>query len=311
MYKCIKCGKEYKDLKNFSKSQSNLYEGWEGHLPICKSCFIDVYEELCEKYKDENRALRRICMMFDIHYKDKLIKPSELISHSAMLGKYLRTTNLAQNKGKTYEYNFLVDYADPIIIKNKNGEIVNQKDYEVPEEVVRRFGVGYTTEEYKELQREYDDWTTRNECRTKSQEQIFVRLSCKMLEIQKAQANNMDTKDLDKTYQDLLSTANLQPKQMKDESNVEGRTLSTLIKEWEENKPIQADDEFKDVDHIGKYIDIFFKGGLAAGIGLKGNFFSNLYYRIMDKFTVKKPEVKKEEFNQDLYNMIFGEDYGE
>lgn len=311
MYKCIKCGKEYKDLKNFAKSQSALYDGWSGHLPICRNCFVEVYDELCDKYKDENKALRRICMMFDINYKDKLIKPSELISHSAMLGKYLRTTNLSQNKGKTYEYNFLVDYADPIVIKNENGETVNQKDYEVPEEVIDRFGVGYSVEDYRFLQNEYNDWVTRHECRTKPQEEIFIRLSCKKLDIRKAEINGMDTKDLDKTYQDLLATANLQPKQMKNESNVEGRTLSTLIKEWEEYKPIEAEEEFKDVDHIAEYIDIFFKGGLAAGMGLKGNFFSNLYYKIMDKFTVKKPEIKEDDFNKDLYNQIFGDDYEE
>ena len=41
------------------------------------------------------------------------------------------------------------------------------------------------------------------------------------------------------------------------------------------------------------------------------NFFSNLYYKIMDKFTVKKPEIKEDDFNKDLYNQIFGDDYEE
>ena len=168
------------------------------------------------------------------------------------------------------------------------------------------FGSGFTDEDYKYLKREYDDWTARHECNTKAQEEVFKRICFKQLEILKATRRGEETKNLDATFQNLLDTAKLQPKQNSGEATADNQTLGTLIDKWENERPLpEIDEELRDVDKIGRYIDIFFKGHLAKMMGLK-NGFSNLYNKFMKKYTVEKPEYNDEENSEVLFDAIFG-----
>ena len=88
----------------------------------------------------------------------------------------------------------------------------------------------------------------------------------------------------------------------------DAQTLGTLIQKWENEKPLpDIDPELQDVDRIGLYIDVFFKGHLAKMMGLK-NGLSNLYNKFMKKYTVEKPEYKDDENNEALFDAIFGND---
>ena len=45
--------------------------------------------------------------------------------------------------------------------------------------------------------------------------------------------------------------------------------FGTLIDKWENTRPIpEIDEELKDVDNIGVYLDVFFKGHLAKMMGM-------------------------------------------
>jgi len=168
------------------------------------------------------------------------------------------------------------------------------------------FGFGLPDEAYIYCQNEYDDWVSRHECKTKAQEEIFKRICLKQWEILQATRRSESTKDLDATYQNLLSTGNLQPKQNSNDAISEAQTFGTLIQKWEENEPIpEVDEQFKDIDKIGLYIDVFFRGHLAKVLKLK-NAFSNLYDGVMKKYTVEKPNYNEETDQEDLFNHIFG-----
>ena len=67
---------------------------------------------------------------------------------------------------------------------------------------------------------------------------------------------------------------------------------------------------FKDVDKIGLYIDVFFKGHLSKMMGLK-NAFSALYERYIAKYTVKKPEYDEDVDSEVLFDKIFGKSIDE
>lgn len=74
----------------------------------------------------------------------------------------------------------------------------------------------------------------------------------------------------------------------------------------EEEKPIpEPDEDFKDVDKVGLYVDVFFKGHLSKMMGLK-NAFSSLYEKFMAKYTVKKPEYEEDTDSEALFDQIFG-----
>lgn len=312
--RCNKCGKEEKKYpqKFFYKARNQVWEANGHYLPICKQCIKEMLDEFTELYDgDDQMVVRRMCAFLDIYYCDAMFysalktKPS----YGSCFPTYMQRINIKQYKNKTYFDTYLDELKENQIKMEEI--IVKQEQNPIPEEVIKRFGKGYTYEDYDFLQTEYNDWTTRHECKTKSQEEIFMRLACTKLAIMKKQIDNESTKELDKLYQDLLASANLQPRQMKDGSGTEGKTLSLLIKEWEDTKPIiMRDKEFEDVDHIQTYIDVFYKGGLASGMGLKGNYFSKTYNKIMDKLTAKKreTEVEHDVSNDKLFDEIFGDD---
>ena len=302
-YKCPCCATSYVKLDdNFPASQSELYAGWNYHLPICKRCLDRMFEHYTEVYgNDEDKAIRRICEKYDIYYCESLLSASRKITKNrSRIHTYISKANLVQYKGKTF---------DTTLDEERTGDIIETLDdvkdaKKAKLKTVKFFGTGFSDDDYQYLQEQYDDWTTRHECKTKAQEEVFKRICFKQLEILKATRNGENTKDLDYTYQQLLDTANLKPKQTNMDALAEDRTFGQLIKIWENEKPIpEPDDEFKDVDGIGRYISIFFLGHLAKMVGIK-NKFSRMYEEEMNKYTVTKPEY--EEDTEALFDAIFG-----
>ena len=173
---------------------------------------------------------------------------------------------------------------------------------------VKFFGTGFSDDDYAYLQDQYNDWTSRCECKTKAQEEVFKRICFKQLEILKANREGRDTKDLDKTFQDYLDTANLKPKQNNLDTLSDAQTFGTLLAKWENERPLpEIDEDLQDVDKIGQYIDVFFRGHLAKMMGLK-NGLSNIYTKYMKKYTVERPEYEGDEDNEALFDAIFGGD---
>ena len=87
--------------------------------------------------------------------------------------------------------------------------------------------------------------------------------------------------------------------------------MGTLIQKFEETRPLpEIDPELQDIDKIGLYIDSFYRGHASKMLGIK-NKFSNLYEKVMSKYTVKPPEYDEESDSEDLFDKIFGsvEDY--
>ena len=85
-------------------------------------------------------------------------------------------------------------------------------------------------------------------------------------------------------------------------------SFDQLIEKWEEEKPIpEPEGEFKDIDHIGMLIDVFFRGHMAKMMGIK-NAFSTIYEKFMSKYTVTKPQYEEGADSETLFNKIFGEE---
>ena len=263
------------------------------------------YEIELEEYYIEKKTIKRICMMNDIYYSDKVFENALKSNTNTMLAAYMKTVNLIQYRKKTFdktieeeeiilEEETVDDYDD-----TKNLKKVNKK-------TVRFFGTGFSEDDYEFLQQEYVDWTTRHECKTKAQEEVFKQICFTQLELLKATRAKQDTKDLRATFQKLLETAKLQPKQNHSDTMSETQTFGTLIDKWENTRPLpEIDEELKDVDKIGLYVDVFFKGHLSKMMGLK-NAFSNLYTKFMKKYTVDKPEYNSDDNSEVIFDAVFG-----
>ena len=312
-YTCLSCGNEYVET-NYYNSNSEFYSA-TGKAPFCKQCVENFYQYFLDKYTNEGcltperKAVKRVCMILDVYYREDVFNSSmRKIKEDKMnispIGQYMKVIQLFQyNRNReTYDNTIAQEERDFIV-----GSIVDSvDDISVDQRTVDFFGKGFAEEDYKYLKREYDDWTARHECNTKAQEEVFKRICFKQLEILKATRKGEDTKNLDATFQNLLDTAKLQPKQNAGEATADNQTLGTLIDKWENERPLpEIDEDLKDVDKIGTYVDIFFRGHLSKTMGLK-NGLSNLYTKFIKRYTVDKPEYNDEENSEVLFDAIFG-----
>ena len=313
---CFHCGKEYVNT-NYYNSNSEFYMSI-GVIPYCKKCLDKFYQNYVKLYKrqgcsnPEKKAVKRICMAFDIYFREdvfnsaiKKVKEGEINTNP--FNQYMRIIQLSQyNRNReTYE-NTLSDDEE----RRSSGVDDDEEDVsEIIDEDTRNFfGAGFKSEDYKFLKKEYDDWTARHECKTKSQEEIFKDICFNRLQNLKALQRGEDTKDITASFQKLLDSGKLQPKQNSGDTMADNQTFGTLIDKWENTRPIpEIDEELKDVDNIALYIDVFFRGHLAKMMGLK-NGLSNLYTKFMKKFTVNKPEYNDDENSEILFDAIFGGD---
>lgn len=307
---CFVCGKEYVET-NYYNSKSIFFSSF-GKVPYCKQCIEKIFQQYVEKYKEENnlnpekKAVKRLCAAFDLFYSDTVYSSvlkqiSEKKMNISVISAYMKQIQLVQYQKKNYDTTLLDEEK---FIATLPDDVGIQMDVE--ESVINFFGTGFSEDDYKYLKREYDDWVARHECKTKAQEEVFKRLCFKQLEILKATRKGEDTKDLDATFQKLLETAKLQPKQNSGDAMADNQTFGTLIDKWENTRPIpEIDEDLKDVDKIGLYLEIFFKGHLAKMMGLK-NGLSNLYTKFIKKYTVEKPEYNDNEDGEALFDAIFG-----
>ena len=311
---CTRCGKEQRADKNFYRSNSTIY-GFTGYIPICKNCVNELYDYYWNKYGNEDlqgqkkvqaqkKVVRRICMLLNVYYEERIVEIALSNVKTTLMAAYFRFVSLSQYKKDTFDKTLDNENINETMSLGLVGDDV--ENYEVPEEVKKRFGQGFTNADYIYLQEQYEDWTTRHECQTKAQEEIFKRICFKQLEIHKATLKGEDTKDLDATFQKLLETAKLQPRQNANNVLSDNQCFGTLIDRWETTDPIpQPSPEWEDVDNIGKTIDVFYKGHLAKSLGIKGGY-SHLYDDFMKQYTVEKPEYNEDDNSEVIFDAIFG-----
>ncbi len=313
-YTCFYCGNEYVDT-NYYNSNSEFYSNI-GKVPYCKQCIEKFYQHYFDRYTNEGcltperKAVKRLCMAFDIYFREDVFnssinKSKDGTMNISPMGQYMKTIQLFQyNRNKeTYEDTIAKEEDDRFIA---SVPVDISDDFKADEDTINFFGSGFTNEDYKFLKREYDDWTARHECKTKTQEEIFKDICFNRLQNWKALQKGEETKDITAAFQKMLDSGKLQPKQNSGDTMADNQTFGTLIDKWENTRPLpEIDEELKDVDKIGWYIDVFFKGHLSKMMGLK-NGLSNLYTKFMKKYSVEKPEYSDEENSEILFDAIFG-----
>lgn len=304
---CHECGTHY-PREGFYKSKK-----WtSGLVPICKKCLYEIatgYDEKTGETNETPETIQKALKIMDLPYINSLYMDCKA---------RMELENEASNRQNNIVFPRIITMLQSL--PQYDDWTWEDSDYEVlhpdndgfegkqkaKEKTKKMFGLGFKDEDYIFLQEQYNDWAQRCTVEDKPMEEIVKRICFKQLEIYKAQLAGRDTKELDKTLQELLGAANLKPVQKKKEQITDSYTFSQLIDRWEKEKPIpEPDEEFKDVDKIGLYIDVFFKGHLAKMLGLK-NPLSHMYTKFMEKYTVHKPEYDADEHSEQLFEAIFG-----
>ena len=308
---CLCCG-EKKDIDTYYTSDSLQYRAY-GRIPYCKDCIDKMYQGYLDEFNRlqytncEKRAVQRLCMVLDLYYSDEMYNTA-FSDHQKAVVKfdnkdlkfityYMKNVKMYQYRKRNYNTTINDEYKqmknDQKTMSMFNGN--DEKQQEVVSKAVKFFGRGLSDDEYLFLQNEYEDWTSRHECQTKAQEELIKQICFTQLALFKSVRSGEDSKakDLNTTLMKQMDAAKLQPKQNKGETVAETQTFGTLIEEWETHDPIpEVDEELKDVDKIGLFLDVFFRGHLAKMMGLK-NGVSKYYDEYMKQFTVNKPSAYK------------------
>lgn len=290
---CATCHKKFTRQKdNFFTSQSELWAGNNHYLPVCKSCVDKLYDHYCKALGNDDEAAKRVCMKFDIYYNDKILRSTS--NHAANVSRmtaWIRQCNIVQYRNKTFD-----DYLEEV-----NGRIINTVDDNLPvadakgrvsQRMIDFWGNSLKDQEYLFLDREYKEWTTRYECKTKAQEVLFRNICLAELANDKAVRSGdiRDQKMASDNLQSLLGSANIKPNQTNDNALAEANTFGTLIEKWERSDPIpEPDPAWKDVDGIGHYFRVWVVGTLCELFKLK-NPYKEEYDAEMERYTAHKPE---------------------
>lgn len=244
---------------------------------------------------DEYAAMRRVCQLFDMYYCDALVDTAMLYGKpNKRMDCYISKLGLKAYANKTYG-DTLIEESEIAINSTEDINCLNldKEELEIAESFVQFWGFGFTADEYRYLQEQYDDWKSRYEITSKALESLVQKLCMMDLQILRAMQKGADTTKLYNEYNKALNSAHLQPKQTNDSSLADTNTFGTLIKKWENEKPIpEPDPDFQDVDGVRYYVSVWFLGHLCKMIGIK-NTWSALYEQEVKKYTVSQPEYNE------------------
>lgn len=313
---CHHCNK-FISSANFYTDEDNA----SGYFYICKNC-VQMMVEQRRSSRDEPKETKEsvqfvlrlmnrpyIDELYDSCVKSAIDATKEKVRFSPFASYIPMIKTLQQYKDKRWDDSvFGEDH-----MKNGNVVVTEEAKENVRKlnKARKRFGK-FPDEDLLFLEEQYEDWVSRYECNTKSTEEIFKRICFNQLENYKARLRGDSVKENDKSFQDLLTTQNISPRQNSSDPLSDAQTFGTLIKKYEETRPLpDIDPALKDQDKIGLYIDTFYRGHMAKMLGLK-NGFTNIYDKVMSKYTVKPPEYENEDDDSEaIFSQIFNnyEDY--
>ena len=309
---CSHCG-QWKNVATFYTSPTSP-DGIE-HF-ACKECILESCTDYDKKtgIRTDNKDKTVETFRSLNWYFNEKVYLDQIQSISEQTGEKIRSTGVQQ---------FIVMYkslpnwrglkfADSEFLDDDEATLEITSKRKPRKEIMKIFGSGFTTEDYLYLQDQYDDWRSRTQVDSKSQETYIIQICFKQLEIWKAQKAGKDTDKLVKSLNDLMNGANLQPRQNVGNAATDSLTFGQLIEKWELSSPIpEAQGEFVDPDHIGKFIRVWFKGSLMRALGLDGGY-SKEYDDYVQQYTVEKPHNIDDDDSVDetMYEKVFGKEEG-
>ncbi|PAD85038.1 hypothetical protein CHH57_01630 [Niallia circulans] len=295
---CSCCTKE-KKVGDYYISHSPFHQG-TGRLHVCKVCLL--------KNINDKKSLINTLRMIDKPFIDQLFLSSLEESNKtnkAVWSLYMKNVSMGQYKSFNWndsEFEGHKKVTAQEVIDNENilseiEEEIVTLDKDELRFLVNFWGKGFEVESYIWLQQEYEDFLNRYECDSKGMELLIKEICLQQLDIKNRRANGEKVDQQLKTLQDLLGSSNLKPVQETGANAVEQETFGTLIKKYENEKPIpEPDEKWKDVDKVSKYIRVFFLGHLTRMLGLK-NEYEEEYWEEIDKLTVEEPVMDDEELD--------------
>ena len=318
-YQCSMCGSTFKRLRtNFPASQSMIYKGNGGYLPVCNKCLEDLYDHYCEKLGSEG-AIRRLCMKFDIYWNPEvyaLVNKSN--TTNSRIKQYISRTYLYKYTKKTYDDTIDEEgYLHPVTVTvvNEDGEEIPKQETGgdvVTSEMLKFWGAGFAPELYHELANRYERWTKDVPKPIDSGAEALYRQIC-ILEVTITR-NAITGKPIESavnTLNTLIGSVNAKPVQKKMEESADAGFDSSPfgvgIKMLENTRPVPKPlPELEDADKVGKYLSTWVVGHLCKLFNIK-NANTRLYDAELEKYRIDRPELEEID-DEDIFAEMFGDD---
>lgn len=284
-----KCGKSKKyTTGNFYSNSNPLFITEK--LEVCKDCIVNFLGD-----KDSHGHLDRVYLVLALLNKPFILSKWE--ECNGEWSKYIpQISSLHQHKNQSFkDSDFGIQKVNITKITQDSTSLVDEEDSEEMQFLIQFWGNGFNPEELYFLQNEYDKLINFYECDSYAMEMIFQEVSHLRLSIKKLREQNKPVDKELKTLQDLLGSANIKPVQETGANSIEQATFGTLIKKYENERPIpEPDPVWKDVDNIIYYVRVWFLGHLCKMLGIS-NDYSRLYEEEMEKYKVEIPEYEGED----------------
>ena len=258
-YYCVGRGREFA-RQAFYMSYNPMHKN--GLLPYSKKFIKDYVYDRDGETPDMDR-FQNILMQMDIPYIDKIIKS---FKSGDMVGQYFQQFNAFPHyRGLTWkDSEFEYDESDEF-------EFAPEGFTATP--AIKQFwGSGFTDDEYQFLEDELYEYMNSYECDTPAMKSLLQQAAYESLEIRRKRERRESASGNLKTLQDIFTSTNIKPVQETGTNASEQATFGTLIKQWENDKPIPEPlPEWKDKDVI-KYVKTWFLGHLTRMVGLDNPF---------------------------------------
>lgn len=264
--RCTACGEDKRPAIDFYLSRSKLYKFNDGRMPICKECLSNLFKELNAKYSDEVKALYHLCMLFDIYFDRDLVEKSSANNNFSdednLLKSYMKNVNsLNQYKFKDSMSSDCVVLDDNLLESKKEYEEVEtdtELSISITPKIRRRWGKGYTDEEYEDLEYFYEEYKNNLDHEDDFMKLELIQEMCTIKFIRDKAKRNGDYKTA-REYSDLLSKkmadANLKPSQKKILGEADDDTFGMKLLAYERDRPVpEVLPEYKDVDKFWGYL---------------------------------------------------------
>lgn len=296
---CSSCGNN-RNMKDYYSSNSPFHKH-NSKLHVCKECVWEFIGDDVEKLK---LALR----MIDKPFLIDLLKSSQDEAEKTNkhpLKIYMKNVVMPQYKNHSWDDSSFDNFKSSKSINTKISiDDVEEDNLDLTMDEIKYlksfWGKGFQLDDLIWLQTEYEDWTNRYECDSKGMETLIQEICKQQMDINIRRANNEKVDQQLKTLQDLLGSSNLKPVQETGANAVEQESFGTLIKKYENERPVpEPDEKWKDVDGIGKYIKVWFLGHLARMVGLE-NPYQKEYDEEVNKYKIEFDETEEDDDNDIL-----------
>ncbi len=300
IYYCVGCGKEHK-RGDFYKSYNAQHKN--GVHPFCKDYIKnEVYQANGDINVDKfKNLLRQINAPFLIDEFD-----GALDDKRETIGTYFSRINMVQNRGLTWKDSIFKTEEDSESLPKQDEDDTcisedalqddTQNEIITTSEIKTFWGKGFSDDEYAYLENFFNDFISNYECDSPAQVLLFKNAAKTQLNADKALADgNLNLYDkLMKTLSTILGDSNIKPVQETGANATEQATFGTLIKKWENEKPIPEPLEEWEKQNWIEYMRIWFLSHLAKMTNIQ-NPFEDEYEKAMKEFRVETPSNNLED----------------